>query len=204
MSVTTLDCPGCGAKLQVTGISPAGKPVRCPSCRLIFRGPLDDSEQEYEVNCVDCGTTLRSSQPMRPGQLAQCPECTTIFRVPAFVQQEKGKPSKSKNAARPAVSDYFEPWTPRPGRQSSQAADSPTTYSEVVPLQLSVYSVKEERPIEADLVRPWDRLPDAERIERQIEERRRRARRNLIVRVVIIVGCLAAIAISLFFIFRPS
>src|SRR5215470_2374545 len=109
MPAPMLTCQGCGAALRTNDPSPAGKLIRCPVCRIVFKAPVTQSStksstREVEVNCADCGATLQADQALRPGQLVQCPKCTTIFRVPGSSIRS---PSASERGHR-NLSAYFE------------------------------------------------------------------------------------------------
>jgi len=177
MSVTILTCKGCRAALRIKHPSPAGRLIRCPTCRIVFKAPADkpsesiDSLRDDEINCTDCGATLRSDEPLLPGQLAQCPECTTIFRLPnANVRQNSPSGDRS-------VAQYFEPWTPLT-KEDATADSFRQLHSGVIRLKLSVYGVKLDPPIEAELLRPWDSLPDEIAIEQERQRRHSRQQKH--------------------------
>jgi hypothetical protein len=176
MSANQITCANCGVLLKTKEPSPGGKLIRCPACRMVFRAAGSKSssaavvaKSEILINCTHCGATLQTDLPLRPGQVAQCAECSTIFRVPlyVFLTQQRGR--RFAEPPRPAVSD-------------------------VIPLQACVYTVKSEAATKAELVKPWDRLPDELLMEQDFERRKPGIGRKILVAVVIVaaLGCIAA------------
>src|SRR5262249_10642653 len=156
-----------------------------------------DSLREDEVNCTDCGATLRSDQPLRPGELAQCPECTTIFRLPNLKLNQS-----SHSGTRRDVAQYFEPWTPRT-KEEAKADSFRQLHSGVIRLKLSVYGVRSDPPLEAELVRPWDSLPDEIALEQERERRRseQQKRMAILVTAISLAACIG-VAVTLIIVFR--
>jgi hypothetical protein len=139
---------------------------------------------------------------LQAGQLVQCSQCTTIFRVPAdgtIFGRDRRPTRQSTNA--PA---YFEPWTPRTKKREEISTGQPVAADlPVVKLQASLYGVKPDPPIDAQLVKPWEPVPDEALIESRRGERSARARKRIaIIAGIIAAVCCLAIVVVLIIVFR--
>jgi predicted Zn finger-like uncharacterized protein len=188
MSATILHCPNCDSKLRIRDAAPSGKLVRCPTCRRVFKAhsggerPVAGRPPENDLNCSNCGATLSAEGHLRSGQLGRCPKCSTIFQIPS---QNLG------SAANSNLAKYFEAWTPRTKQEADEFRLGP---ADIVDLKPSTYGVQSGGPIEAEVVRPWEALPDEIRAERQRQQRAKRARSRTALRGVAMIVALTAAA----------
>jgi hypothetical protein len=105
MAEILVTCTDCGQTLKVSGSSPEGRFVRCPSCTTIFiaaalsRTPSAQNPGPKLV-CTDCAAIQYAVQPIAGGKFVRCLECGSVFRVPGQAPSAATGTERSRTAPR--------------------------------------------------------------------------------------------------------